>query len=99
MCRGAVPTTRFGPARRDRNVKEEVPYEPTPTEHELLLFTPCPRAVAVLASYPRSGNTLMRTMYEHTTLRVTGSDMQGGLAKHGESLLASSVHLSPTSFY
>jgi len=24
----------------------------------------------------------MRTMYEHTTLRVTGSDMQGGLAKH-----------------
>ncbi len=26
----------------------------------------------------------MRTLYEHTTLRVTGSDMQGGLAKHGE---------------
>ena len=24
----------------------------------------------------------MRTLYEHTTLRVTGSDMQGGLAKH-----------------
>lgn len=26
----------------------------------------------------------MRTLYEHTTLRITGSDMQGGLAKHGK---------------
>jgi hypothetical protein len=59
-------------------------YDPIPTKHELLLFQACPRAVAVLASYPRSGNSLMRTLYEHTTLRVTGSDMQGGLAKHGE---------------
>ncbi|KAL7535042.1 hypothetical protein ACHAXR_006233 [Thalassiosira sp. AJA248-18] len=65
-----------------RNNGNEVPFDPIPTEHELLLFSPCPRAVAVLASYPRSGNSLMRTLYEHTTLRVTGSDMQGGLAKH-----------------
>mmetsp|Transcript_16554 Transcript_16554/g.35787 ORF Transcript_16554/g.35787 Transcript_16554/m.35787 type:complete len:750 (+) Transcript_16554:154-2403(+) len=65
-----------------RNNEKEVPFYPTPTQHELLLFSPCPRAVGVLASYPRSGNSLMRTMYEHTTLRVTGSDMQGGLAKH-----------------
>jgi len=65
-----------------RNSGEVVPFEPIPTQHELLLFSPCPRAVAILASYPRSGNSLMRTMYEHTTLRVTGSDMQGGLAKH-----------------
>jgi len=58
------------------------PYDPVPTQHELLLFSECPREVGVLASYPRSGNSLMRTLYEHTTLRVTGSDMQGGLAKH-----------------
>ena len=58
------------------------PYYPIPTQHELLLFSKCPREVGVLASYPRSGNSLMRTLYEHTTLRVTGSDMQGGLAKH-----------------
>lgn len=60
----------------------EEPWFPIPTQHELLLFSPCPRAVGILASYPRSGNSLMRTLYEHTTLRVTGSDMQGGLAKH-----------------
>ena len=58
------------------------PYYPIPTQYELLLFSKCPREVGVLASYPRSGNSLMRTLYEHTTLRVTGSDMQGGLAKH-----------------
>lgn len=67
-----------------RNGKKYIPYDPIPTQHELLLFSPCPRAVGILASYPRSGNSLMRTLYEHTTLRVTGSDMQGGLAKHGE---------------
>lgn len=53
-----------------------------PSPLELLLFSPCPRAVAVLASYPRSGNSLLRTLYERTTLRVTGSDMRGGLTKH-----------------
>ena len=53
-----------------------------PCKYELLMFTPCPRAVAVLASYPRSGNSLMRNLYEKVTLRVTGSDMMGGLQKH-----------------
>lgn len=53
-----------------------------PSKCELLMFSPCPRAVAVLASYPRSGNSLMRTLYERTTLRVSGSDMRGGLQKH-----------------
>ena len=67
-----------------RNDGKQVPFDPIPTQHELLLFSECPRSVGVLASYPRSGNSLMRTLYEHTTLRVTGSDMQGGLAKHGE---------------
>jgi len=61
---------------------EATTHYPTPMQHELLLFSPCPRAVGVLASYPRSGNSLLRTMYESITLRVTGSDMQGGLAKH-----------------
>eukprot|EP00804_Cyclotella_cryptica_P030710 CCRYP_009128-RA/>CCRYP_009128-RA protein AED:0.16 eAED:0.16 QI:240/1/1/1/1/1/4/322/677 len=65
-----------------RNMGHSLPFDPIPPKHELLLFQSCPRAVAVLASYPRSGNSLMRTLYEHTTLRVTGSDMQGGLAKH-----------------
>jgi hypothetical protein len=55
---------------------------PLPSKCELLLFSPCPRAVAVLASYPRSGNSLLRTLYERTSLRVTGSDMRGGLQKH-----------------
>ena len=64
---------------------DAVPMDLFPPKYELLLFQQCPRAVAVLASYPRSGNSLMRTLYEHTTLRVTGSDMQGGLAQHGES--------------
>mmetsp|Transcript_107297 Transcript_107297/g.218948 ORF Transcript_107297/g.218948 Transcript_107297/m.218948 type:complete len:495 (+) Transcript_107297:581-2065(+) len=53
-----------------------------PSKYELLMFTPCPRAVAALASYPRSGNSLMRNLYEKITLRVTGSDMMGGLQKH-----------------
>jgi hypothetical protein len=66
---------------------EEVEEKPTgpspiPSSCELLLFSPCPRAVAVLASYPRSGNSLMRNLYERITLRVTGSDMRGGLTKH-----------------
>mmetsp|Transcript_3125 Transcript_3125/g.5272 ORF Transcript_3125/g.5272 Transcript_3125/m.5272 type:complete len:613 (-) Transcript_3125:1225-3063(-) len=65
-----------------RNQGKELPYDPFPTQYELLLFSATQRAVAALASYPRSGNSLMRTMYEHTSLRVTGSDMQGGLAKH-----------------
>eukprot|EP00536_Pseudo-nitzschia_multiseries_P009716 jgi/Psemu1/325753/estExt_fgenesh1_pg.C_2790015 len=53
-----------------------------PSRYELLMFTPCPRAVAVLASYPRSGNSLMRNLYEKIALRVTGSDMMGGLQAH-----------------
>ena len=61
---------------------KELPRFFIPPRYELLMFTPCPRAVTALASYPRSGNSLMRTMYEGTTLRVTGSDMQGGLAQH-----------------
>ena len=65
-----------------KNYGKPIPWDPIPTKDELLLFSPCPRAVGILASYPRSGNSLMRTLYEHTTLRVTGSDMQGGLAKH-----------------
>jgi hypothetical protein len=65
-----------------RNQGMALPYDPIPTQYELLLFSATQRAVAALASYPRSGNSLMRTMYEHTSLRVTGSDMQGGLAKH-----------------
>jgi len=65
-----------------RNQGMKLPYDPFPTQYELLLFSATQRAVAALASYPRSGNSLMRTMYEHTSLRVTGSDMQGGLAKH-----------------
>ena len=59
---------------------------------ELLMFTPCPRSVAVLASYPRSGNSLMRTLYEKITQRVSGSDMRGGLASHdlvGEAAVSS----------
>lgn len=55
---------------------------PVPAQMELKLFSPCPRAVTALASFPRSGNTLMRTLYERTTVRVTGSDMLGGLVKH-----------------
>lgn len=53
-----------------------------PSKCELIMFSPCPRAVAVMASYPRSGNSLLRTLYERTTLRVSGSDMRGGLQKH-----------------
>jgi hypothetical protein len=54
----------------------------TPPAYELLLFSPCPRAVTVLASYPRSGNSLLRNLFEQVTLRVTGSDMRGGLTQH-----------------
>jgi hypothetical protein len=64
----------------DRNDQRTASLLPSPLE--LLLFSPCPRAVAVLASYPRSGNSLLRTLYERTTLRVTGSDMRGGLTQH-----------------
>ncbi|KAG7356331.1 sulfotransferase family protein [Nitzschia inconspicua] len=65
-------------------VEKEEPKlpSPLPSKCELLMFSPCPRAVAVLASYPRSGNSLLRTLYERTCLRVTGSDMRGGLEKH-----------------
>ncbi len=68
----------------DEEEEEERPKGPSPipSSCELLLFSPCPRAVAVLASYPRSGNSLLRNLYERTTLRVTGSDMRGGLTKH-----------------
>ena len=75
-------------ATLETNGNEEVEEEkstpdfPYPSSCELLLFSPCPRAVAVLASYPRSGNSLLRTLYERTTLRVTGSDMRGGLTQH-----------------
>ena len=55
---------------------------PRPSALELLLFSPCPRAVTVLASYPRSGNSLLRNLFEQVTLRVTGSDMRGGLTAH-----------------
>jgi hypothetical protein len=53
-----------------------------PCSKEVLMFSPCPRHVSILASYPRSGNSLMRTMYERITLRVSGSDMRGGLVEH-----------------
>ena len=53
-----------------------------PSPYEMLMFSPCPRAGTALASYPRSGNSLMRNLFERTTLRVTGSDMRGGLTKH-----------------
>ena len=69
----------------DSSDDEDKEYEyvgDKPSKYELLMFTPCPRAVAVLASYPRSGNSLMRNLYEKITLRVTGSDMMGGLQKH-----------------
>lgn len=59
---------------------EYVPIKPS--QYDLLMFTPCPRAVSILASYPRSGNSLMRNLYEKITLRVTGSDMMGGLLEH-----------------
>ena len=55
---------------------------PIPSSAELLLFSPIQRPVAILASYPRSGNSLLRNLYEKLTLRVTGSDMRGGLTKH-----------------
>ncbi len=58
---------------------------------ELLMFTPCPRSVAVLASYPRSGNSLLRSLYEKITLRVSGSDMRGGLVSHD--LVVRAVHI------
>lgn len=67
------------------NDKHDYDYEyarDMPSKYDILMFTPCPRAVAVLASYPRSGNSLMRNLYEKITLRVTGSDMMGGLQKH-----------------
>ena len=70
--------------RDEDDAEDETPQgpSPVPSSCELLLFSPCPRAVAVLASYPRSGNSLLRTLYERTTLRVTGSDMRGGLTAH-----------------
>lgn len=58
---------------------------------ELLMFTPCPRSVAVLASYPRSGNSLLRSLYEKITLRVSGSDMRGGLVSHD--LVVRALHI------
>lgn len=73
-----------GESEQEALVEKEEPKlpSPLPSKCELLLFSPCPRAVAVLASYPRSGNSLLRTLYERTSLRVTGSDMRGGLQKH-----------------
>lgn len=63
-----------------------------PTKYELLKFAAIDRAVAVLASYPRSGNSLCRTLFERTCLHVTGSDMRGGLVEHdlvGEAAVSS----------
>jgi hypothetical protein len=68
--------------KEDNNKLRKPTILTLPSKCELLMFSPCPRAVAVLASYPRSGNSLMRTLYERTTLRVSGSDMRGGLQKH-----------------
>jgi len=81
----------------ERATKEgRVPLEQLPPlispSRELLMFTPCPRSVAVLASYPRSGNSLLRSLYEKITLRVSGSDMRGGLVSHdlvGEAAVSS----------
>lgn len=64
-----------------QNAREKKP-DTIPSPYELLLFSPCPRSVSALASYPRSGNSLMRNLFERTTLRVTGSDMRGGLTQH-----------------
>jgi hypothetical protein len=72
--------TEFQKTQGDKELAKRMAL--IPSMYELLLFSPCPRAVAVLASYPRSGNSLMRNLYERTTLRITGSDMRGGLAKH-----------------
>lgn len=73
-----------------------------PSDYELLLFSPCPRAVTILASYPRSGNSLLRNLFERVTLRVTGSDMRGGLTQHdlvGEAAVqANRVQLVKTHF-
>lgn len=67
--------------QQGRVAEEELPPTISPSR-ELLMFTPCPRSVAVLASYPRSGNSLLRSLYEKITLRVSGSDMRGGLVSH-----------------
>eukprot|EP00537_Pseudo-nitzschia_pungens_P014903 CAMPEP_0172409296 /NCGR_PEP_ID=MMETSP1061-20121228/76294_1 /TAXON_ID=37318 /ORGANISM="Pseudo-nitzschia pungens, Strain cf. pungens" /LENGTH=914 /DNA_ID=CAMNT_0013145449 /DNA_START=290 /DNA_END=3034 /DNA_ORIENTATION=- len=70
-------------SEEDETVLDKYEYvADKPSTCELLMFTPCPRAVAVLASYPRSGNSLMRNLYEKIVLRVTGSDMMGGLQEH-----------------
>lgn len=76
------PTEQIEDIEVEHNQNEDTNAVSFPSQLELLLFSPCPRAVAVLASYPRSGNSLLRTLYERTTLRVTGSDMRGGLTKH-----------------
>ena len=73
-----IPEEEKGETKQQED--DRLPLLPSP--YELLLFSPCPRAVAVLASYPRSGNSLLRNLYEKTTLRVSGSDMRGGLEKH-----------------
>jgi len=65
-----------------------------PSPFELLLFSPCPRPVTILASYPRSGNSLLRNLFERATLRVTGSDMRGGLTQHdlvGEAAVSAKI--------
>ena len=69
-------------AKKNKEEKEKQHAIVTPPSYELLLFSPCPRAVTVLASYPRSGNSLLRNLFEQVTLRVTGSDMRGGLTQH-----------------
>ena len=70
------------PAAATTTTKDEKPPPPLPSPYELLLFSPCPHPVTVLASYPRSGNSLLRNLFERTTLRVTGSDMRGNLLQH-----------------
>lgn len=73
-----------GNQQERENENQDTPMSPLPlpSPYELLLFSPCPRAVTVLASYPRSGNSLLRNLFERVTLRVTGSDMRGGLTTH-----------------
>jgi hypothetical protein len=76
------------------DAKEQGESNSIPSPYELLLFSPCPRPVTILASYPRSGNSLMRNLFERTTLRVTGSDMRGGLTQHdlvGEAAVSANI--------
>jgi hypothetical protein len=79
----AAQKDRTGPGENeDADAEDQSATAGIPSPYELLMFSPCPRAVTALASYPRSGNSLMRNLFERTSLRVSGSDMRGGLTKH-----------------